>query len=81
VNRSASTSPQDFEWQECTGARPALGAPVRTACDGTVLYSAATACVIFRGQPLYFCLPICRADFERDPAQSCLAPRLNEWGD
>ena len=52
---------------------PAIGTPVATACGGTIQYSATTPCVYYRGQAVYFCLPICKAGLESDPRNSCLA--------
>ena len=64
------------DWSECAGMHLAIGAPIRTACGEAVLYSAATPCVFFRHQTVYFCLPICRQGFEIDPLSSCMAARL-----
>jgi len=61
------------EWTDCLPPAPAIGAPVRTACGGTVQHTATTPCVIYRGQPVYFCLPICKAGLETNPRHSCLA--------
>jgi YHS domain-containing protein len=57
---------------------PPLGSLVPTACGGTVQYSAATPCVYYQGRKIYFCLPICKADFDSNPAHSCLS--LNRPG-
>jgi hypothetical protein len=60
-------------WTDCVPPAPAIGALVRTACGGTVQYSATTPCVYYRGQAVYFCLPICKAGLQSDPGNSCLA--------
>jgi YHS domain-containing protein len=66
--------PSDLmEWSDCMAPRPAIGTPVTTACGGTVQYTATTPCVYYRGQAVYFCLPICKAGLESDPRYSCLA--------
>jgi hypothetical protein len=57
---------------------PALGTPVVTACGGTVQFSATIPCVNFRGQVVYFCLPICKAGLETEPRYSCLAFLANK---
>jgi YHS domain-containing protein len=38
-----------------------------------VQYIATTPCVVYQGQTVYFCLPICKAGLEADPLHSCLA--------
>jgi hypothetical protein len=60
----------------CVGEKVKFGEPVRTACGGVVQYSGNTPCVLFRGEAVYFCLPVCKEDFERDPLSSCLAARI-----
>ncbi|HSF82088.1 MAG TPA: hypothetical protein VLA49_12680 [Anaerolineales bacterium] len=54
-------------------ALPAAGSPVQTACGGPILFEQGTPTAVYRGRRVYFCLPSCREDFERDPASSCLA--------
>ena len=60
-------------WSDCMPPTPPIGTVVCTACGGTVQYSATTPCVYYRGQAVYFCLPICKAGLESDPRNSCLA--------
>ena len=60
-------------WSDCMPPAPAFGTPVATACGGMVQYSATTPCVYYRGQAVYFCLPICKAGLQSDPRNSCLA--------
>lgn len=54
---------------------PMRGEIVITACGGRINYTADTPWVLFKGQPLYFCLPICKTDYQNDPYDSCLAFR------
>lgn len=60
----------------CESGRPASGSLVLAACGGQIFYSSNTPGAIFNGEPVYFCLSACKADFERDPHVSCLAGRL-----
>jgi YHS domain-containing protein len=55
---------------------PAIGEPVITACGSVIRYRADTAWTVYRGQRVYFCLPACLSDYERDPLNSCMAFRL-----
>ncbi len=55
---------------------PMPGKIVITACGGRINYTADTPWALFQGQPVYFCLPICKTDYEDDPFTSCLASRL-----
>ena len=64
--------PKPAVWTDCMPPSPAIGMLVQTACGGTVQYSATTPCVIYRGEKVYFCLPICKAGLETDPLHSCL---------
>jgi YHS domain-containing protein len=76
VNSSDSNRTSNVEWTECNGPNPTLGTPVQTACGSMVEYSANTPCVNFRGERVYFCLQICKADFDQNPLASCMASRL-----
>ena len=60
----------------CAGETIKLDTPVRTACGGVVQYALDTPCVLYNGQVVYFCLPICKDDYEADPLSSCLAARI-----
>lgn len=60
----------------CVGEKVKFGTPVRTACGGVVQYARDTPCVLYKGEVVYFCLPICLEDYERDPISSCLAARI-----
>ena len=52
------------------------GSEVTTACGNLIRLEAATPQAIYRGKRVFFCLPICKGDFEADPATSCLQARL-----
>lgn len=60
----------------CGDTHPPKGTQVTTACGGLVHYNKDTPCSLFRGEVVYFCLPICKQDYENDPHASCLAARL-----
>lgn len=51
---------------------PAEGEKVTTACGGAIEFTADTPRTLFQNRWLFFCLPDCRARFERNPADSCL---------
>jgi hypothetical protein len=58
---------------------PAYGLVVQTACGGTATFGPRTPWAVYRGKIVFFCLPACRADFERNPETSCLAARMDEF--
>jgi YHS domain-containing protein len=60
----------------CGETHPPVGSPVRTACGGVVTFGADTVCALYRGKPVYFCLQVCKEDYELDPVSSCLAARI-----
>jgi hypothetical protein len=66
--------------QDCGETQPKSGAIVITACGGRINYSTDTPCACFRGEAVYFCLPICKKDYENDPYTSCLAASLLDSG-
>ena len=57
-----------------------IGARITTACNGRIRYTAGTPWVIYQGQKVFFCLPVCKEDFEADPGCSCLAFKLCHMG-
>lgn len=52
---------------------PEAGKCITTACGGQVLLEKDTARALHGGAWVFFCLPCCQEDFERDPLASCLA--------
>ena len=52
---------------------PAVGFVVATACKGTIRYEKNVPTLVYKGQRLFFCLPICMRSFQYDPKTSCLA--------
>ncbi|MEJ2352059.1 MAG: hypothetical protein P8Y03_19910, partial [Anaerolineales bacterium] len=57
----------------CTPAElPETGNPVETACGFTVSFSPDLLYANHQGRRVFFCLPICKQDFDRDPLSSCL---------
>ncbi len=73
MTEKAPHSGARIEWTECLPPSPEIGATVQTACGGTIQYCTTTPCVVLNGQRVFFCLPICKADFEADPYHSCAA--------
>lgn len=61
---------------DCGKAQHERGAMVITACGGRINYSSETPCDQFRGETVYFCLQICKTDYQNDPFTSCLASLL-----
>ncbi len=55
------------------------GDRIKTACGGMSLYTPGTVSVVYNGKPVYFCLPACKKDFERDPLSSCLALSIADY--
>ena len=55
---------------------PQPGAPVTTACGGTLNFNTSIPHAYFQGELVYFCLPACLRDFGRDPNKSCLQDNL-----
>ena len=54
---------------------PPVGSPVETACGARIRYHAEVPYVLVKGNPVYFCLPLCKEDFEKEPRFSCLSNR------
>jgi hypothetical protein len=66
---------------DCEGPQPELGVEVPTACGGSVFYRPGAPCINFHGEHIYFCLSVCKEDYERDPHSSCMAARLFAAGE
>jgi YHS domain-containing protein len=57
------------------------GDRITTACGSRTLYTPGTESALYNGQPVYFCLPVCKQDFERNPRSSCLALTMGHYED
>jgi len=62
-----------------TAVHPDVGTEVRTACGGVAVYTPSLPWAMYRGKVVYFCMSACKADFDRDPASSCLACTMSEF--
>lgn len=51
---------------------PETGVLVTTACRGCIRFDEDTPHAVYRGQRVYFCLPLCLEDFVQNPENSCL---------
>jgi hypothetical protein len=58
-----------------TADLPEAGNPVETACGCTVGFSPDLPYANHQGRRVFFCLPICKQDYDRDPISSCLILR------
>ena len=74
--RDRATGQLSDRYEESDGAPAETGAQVTTACNGHIRYVPGTAWAIYQGQKIFFCLPVCKEDFEADPGCSCLAIKL-----
>jgi len=48
---------------------PAYGALVESACGGAMEFTPETPCAEYEGRMLFFCLPECKATFEKFPRE------------
>lgn len=55
---------------------PKAGSQVTTACGSEVQLGEDTPFVKYKERLVFFCLPACKEDFEREPRFSCLAVEL-----
>lgn len=77
-NTPSSTSSSSLEDDGTTHglSYPLPGTDVPTACGGIVRYMSNTPSTVYKDEVIYFCLPICKADYEDNPKTSCLAARI-----
>ena len=55
---------------------PPAGSEVTTACGGKTRLSSDTPHAIYNEKWVFFCLPACKQEFDKDPASSCLAEQI-----
>jgi YHS domain-containing protein len=55
---------------------PLTGSEVNTACGGRTHFSSDTPHAIYNEKWVFFCLPACKEEFDRNPASSCLAEQI-----
>lgn len=82
-NTFSSTSSSDLDGNDTSRGLscPPPGTEVTTACGGIVRYMTDTPSAAYKGEVIYFCLPICKVDYEVNPKTSCLAVRLISDGE
>ena len=72
MTRPPTRTSGGVEYSDCNSPMPVLGSVVSTACGGTVQYCAGTPCVLLNGENIFFCMAVCKTDFESDPLHSCV---------
>ena len=55
---------------------PPAGSHVPTACGSEIRFADDMPFVNYKDRLVFFCLPACKEDFEREPRFSCLALEL-----
>jgi len=55
---------------------PYSGREVYTACGGKAHFAPDTPRAVYDGKWVFFCLPTCKQEFDKDPASSCLAEQI-----
>jgi hypothetical protein len=57
-------------------ALPEIGERITSACGGSLDFEPDTPRTVHQRRWVFFCLPSCQEDFERDPFASCLSEDL-----
>lgn len=55
---------------------PPTDSEVNTACGSKTHFSPDTPHAIYNENWVFFCLPACKQEFDKDPASSCLAEQI-----
>ncbi|OGO62933.1 MAG: hypothetical protein A2Z45_05690 [Chloroflexi bacterium RBG_19FT_COMBO_55_16] len=55
---------------------PYSGIEVNTACGGKAHFAPDTPRAVYDGKWVFFCLPTCKQEFDKDPASSCLSEQI-----
>ena len=55
---------------------PHSGNEVTTACGSKAHFAPETPRAVYNGKWVFFCLPDCKQDFDKDPSSSCLAEQI-----
>ena len=55
------------------------GQQITTACGSRTIYLPGMESAYYNDKPVYFCLPVCKRDFKRDPYSSCLALSIYQY--
>lgn len=50
---------------------------VAAACGGLIALEEGTPRSHYQGRPVYFCLAVCKEEFDRNPALSCYSCQLS----
>lgn len=53
-------------------ALPKIGSSIYSACGGPMTFNNDTSRALYQDRWVFFCLPSCKDDFNKDPATSCL---------
>lgn len=79
-SRSNSSKGSKKKDKGLTTPKPLHGSEVTTACGGIVRLETNTPSALYKDEVVYFCLPICKADYEDNPQSSCLAAKIFSEG-
>jgi hypothetical protein len=55
------------------------GDRIITACGGMTRFTPDVQSALYNGKTVYFCMPACKKDFERDPRSSCLSLSIDQY--